>query len=230
MIIHETATVTNAQHGLTETRNVLDSSQTVQRWEFLTRVWLRRSWSMTFLPPLYFVFHKWASGVSSMMVSLLKISFWLTHLTIVRKALLLYGKHLARLHMGSFDSDFFTDSVNTLQSWSTIEPNTCPRLGNASSKWEGADYNMIDTENTIRWYLRRSLDGICGDYCRLDVLLENYLEEIRVMNIFNRSLLTNSSHSSSNSNRSKSNCSICIFEFLNFWKYVTVTCILNIFI
>ena len=163
MIRHETTTVTNVQQGMTETRDVLDSSQTAQRWEFLTRVWLRRSWSMTFLPPLYFIFHEWALGVSSMMVALLNISFWATHLTIVWIALLLYGKHLARLHMGSFNSDFYTDSVMTLQSWSTIRQDWGMRV--ASEK----------EQTIIRLIQSIPLDGICGDYCRLDILLEDYL-------------------------------------------------------
>ena len=119
---------------------------------------------MTFLPPLYFIFHEWALGVSSMMVALLKIS---THLTIVRKALLLYGKHLARLHMGSLNSDFFTDSVNTLQSWSTIVPNTCPDI---RQDW-GMRVASEKEQTIIRLIQRIPLDGICGDYCRLDVLM-----------------------------------------------------------
>ena len=105
--------------------------------------------------------------------------------------------------MGSFNSDFYTDSVNTLQSWSTIGPNTCPDI---RQDW-GMRVASKKEQTIIRLIQSIPLDGICGDYCRLDVLLEDYLEEIRVMNIFNRSLLTNSSHSSSNSNRSKSNCS-----------------------
>ena len=156
MITHETTTVTNVQHGMTETRDVLDSSQTAQRLEFLTRVWFRRSWSMTFLPPLNFIFHEWALGVSNMMVALLNISFWSTHLRIVWKALLLYGKHLARLHMGSFNSDLYTDSVMTLQSWSTIRPNTCPDI---RQDW-GMRVASEKEQTIIRLIQSIPLDGI----------------------------------------------------------------------
>ena len=87
--------------------------------------------------------------------------------------------------MGSFNSDFHTDSVMTLQSWSTIGPNTCPDI---RQDW-GMRVASEKEQTIIRLIQSIPLDGICGDYCRLDVLLENYLEEIRVMNIFNRKLL-----------------------------------------
>ena len=94
---------------------------------------------------------------------------------------------------------------HTIQSWSTIEPNTCPDI---RQDW-GMRVASEKEQTIVRLIQRIPLDGISGDCCRPDVFLEDYLKEIRVMNIFNRKLLNNSSHSSSNSNRSKSNCSIC---------------------
>ena len=111
---------------------------------------------------------------------------------------------------GSFNSVFFCDSINSLQSWPTIGPNTsCPDI---CQDW-GTRAASEKEQSIIRLIQSIPLNGICGDYCRLDVLLEDYLEEIRVMNIFNRTILTNSNHSnsksnsSSDSNRCKSNCS-----------------------
>ena len=77
-------------------------------------------------------------------------------------------------------------------SWSTIGPNTCPDI---RQDWEMRVASEKE-QTIIRLIQSIPLDGICGDYCRLDVLLEDYLEEIRVMDIFNRTLLTNSSHNS----------------------------------
>ena len=48
MITNETATVTKAQHGLTETRDVLDSSQTVQIFKYC---------SVLYQPDNYFIGH-----------------------------------------------------------------------------------------------------------------------------------------------------------------------------
>ena len=58
--------------------------------------------------------------------------------------------------MGSFNSDFFSDSVNSLQSWSTIGPNTCPDI---CQDW-GTRVASEKEQTIIRLIQSIPLDGI----------------------------------------------------------------------
>ena len=120
----------------------------------------------------------------------------------------------------NLSSEISCDSVTTIQSWSTNAQRTSGF--NISLDWRTRIASDKE-QSLLRLIQRVPLDALIGDYCRLDVLLEDYLEEMRITNIYNRSTLTDNKHSKNNSNSNGSNtCSQSNYSNINMLQLLSL--------